>query len=53
MPKEIPLVSSGRLCDPQLPGSSIQLDTPAWFAWLEAPAYHPFLYALFNRTCGH
>ncbi|MEZ4707007.1 MAG: hypothetical protein R3A44_07380 [Caldilineaceae bacterium] len=52
MPKEIPLVSSGRLCDPQLPGSSIQLDTPAWFAWLEALTTTRFSYALFNRTCG-
>lgn len=53
MAKEIPLVSRARLCDPQHPGSSIQLDTPAWFAWLEAPTTTRFSYALFNRARGY
>ncbi|MEZ4709026.1 MAG: hypothetical protein R3A44_17600 [Caldilineaceae bacterium] len=42
MPKEIPLVSSGRLCDPQLPGSSIQLDTqPGSPGWRPQPPVSP------------
>jgi hypothetical protein len=32
-----PRVSDGVLCDDQTPGPSIPLDSPYWFAWLEAP----------------
>ena len=38
MSKNIPQVSRAILTDPQKAGPGIQLDTPAWFAWLEAPS---------------
>lgn len=48
-----PRVSDGVLCDERLPGSSIPLDSAAWFTWLEAPTNGCFSYALFNRTQGY
>lgn len=33
-------------------GSDIRLDSPAWFAWLEAPETRSFAYPLFERRCG-
>jgi hypothetical protein len=53
MAKDIPLVSKAMLRDPQHPGSSIQLDTSAWFAWLEASTTTRFSYALFKRARGY
>lgn len=53
MTKNIPQVSRAILTDPQQAGPGIQLDTPAWFAWLEAPSTTRFSYALFNRTKGY
>lgn len=49
----IPTVRQGLLLDDQYPGPLIQLDTPAWFAWLDAPTTTRFSYALFNRTHGY
>lgn len=53
MTKTIPLVRKGMLVDDQTTGPPIQLDTRAWFAWLEAPTTTSFSYALFNRTRGY
>ena len=53
MTKDIPQVSRAILTDPQQAGPSIHLDTPAWFAWLEAPSTTRFSYALFNRANGY
>ena len=53
MAKDIPVVRQAILSDPQHAGPSIQLDTPAWFAWLEAPTTTRFAYALFNRVQGY
>ncbi len=53
MAKTMPVVRSGTLLEPESPGPSIQLDTPAWFAWLEAPTTTRFSYALFNRAHGY
>jgi len=53
MPKNIPLVSKARLYDPQHPGPSIQLDTPAWFDWLAAPTTTRFSYAFYNQARGY
>lgn len=53
MTKNIPSVSQGILVDDQTSGPSIPLDSPAWFAWLEAPTTASFSYALFNRTQGY
>jgi hypothetical protein len=49
----IPTVRQGRLLDDQTPGPPLHLDTPAGFAWLEAPTTTRFSYALFNRTQGY
>jgi hypothetical protein len=53
MAKTIPVVRGLTLLDPDCTGPSLQLDTPAWFAWLEAPTTTHFSYALFNRACGY
>lgn len=53
MAYKTPRVSEGALCDDRLPGLSIRLDSPAWFAWLEAPTNVCFTYALFNRAQGY
>ena len=54
MARIIPDVSDGRLWGDQLPGgASIPLDSPAWFAWLEAPTTTSFTYALYNRQKGY
>ena len=48
-----PRVSAGYLCDDRAAGLTIQLDSPAWFAWLATPANVCFNYALVNRTKGY
>ena len=54
MVHKVPDVSNGRLWGDELPGgSSIPLDSPQWFAWLEAPTTTSFTYALFNRQQGY
>jgi hypothetical protein len=52
MAKTIPTVRAGILNDDQAAGPAIHLDTPAWFAWLEAPTTTRFSYALFDRSRG-
>ena len=51
--KTIPVVRGLLLLDPDGAASSIPLDSPAWFAWLEAPTTTRFSYALFNRARGY
>lgn len=53
MAKEIPIVSQAILDVPRSTGSSILLDTPEWFLWLEAPTTIRFSYALHNRAQGY
>jgi LuxR family transcriptional regulator, maltose regulon positive regulatory protein len=53
MTKMIPIVQDGIVIDDQTTGSTIHLDTTAWFAWLEAPTTTRFSYALFNRSRGY
>lgn len=57
MAKTIPMVRDGILLDDQTAGPTIYLDTPAWFAWLEAPATGAprarFSYAIFNWSQGY
>jgi hypothetical protein len=50
MAKNIPLVRRATL---ELPFSSIRLDSPAWFAWLEDPANTRFSYAIHDRVRGY
>jgi hypothetical protein len=53
MTKTIPIVERGILINDQVDSPLIRLDTPAWFAWLEAPTTTRFSYALFNRSRGY
>lgn len=53
MAKTIPTVRDGILIDDQAAGPTIHLDTPAWFAWLEAATTTRFSYALHNRSRGY
>jgi LuxR family maltose regulon positive regulatory protein len=53
MAKEIPTVSRAHLYDPDHAPAFIRVDTPQWFAWLDAPANTRFSYALHNRAQGY
>ena len=53
MPASLPLVRRGILEDPDPTGPAIHLDTPEWFAWLDAPATTRFSYALYNQKEGY
>jgi len=53
MSSKTPSVSSDRLYDPAHPSVVIPLDTPAWFAWLDAPTTTSFSYPLFNHHEGY
>ncbi len=48
-----PRVYDRWLEDPQLPGSSIRLDSPAWLAWLEAPTTRRFTYPIYDPVGGY
>jgi hypothetical protein len=49
----IPVVSAQWVRDPSQSGSEIRLDTPAWFAWLEAPTTARFSYPIFDAHLGY
>ena len=53
MSRRTPAVSRGVLYDPATPATSIRLDSPAWFAWLEAPTTTRFAYPLVDPTRGY
>jgi hypothetical protein len=36
-----------------VPQGCVQLDTAAWFAWLEAPSTAGFSYPIFDPKCGY
>ena len=46
-------VRSAVLSDPGAPGADIVVDSPAWFAWLEAPTTTSFSYPLFDPAAGY
>lgn len=50
---QIPVVSAQWVRDPSQAGSEIRLDTPAWFAWLEAPTTARFSYPIFDPQLGY
>ena len=52
MSAALPIVADGRLFDPQQ-STSLRLDSPAWFAWLEAPTTTRFAYPLLDRQVGY
>lgn len=47
-----PQVREDWLVNPHAAGRALRLDTPAWFAWLEAPGSRRFAYALFDPRHG-
>jgi LuxR family maltose regulon positive regulatory protein len=47
-----PTVSAGGLYDPASPGR-IDLDSPAWWAWLERPTTTRFAYPLVDPAGGY
>jgi len=53
MAKTIPIVEGGIVVADQTDAPFIHIDTPAWFAWLEASTTTRFSYALFNRSRGY
>jgi hypothetical protein len=46
-------VSEGALYAPNLLDGSIELDSAAWFSWLEQDATRSFSYPLFDARCGY
>ena len=46
-------ISEQRLYDPMGPDGSVQLDTPAWFAWLAAETTTRFSYPLYDPQVGY
>lgn len=52
MSNKLPQVREGWLLDPAADGRDIRLDTPAWFAWLEAQATRRFAYGLVDAQRG-
>jgi hypothetical protein len=53
MSTKLPRVAGGRLYDGTAGGSSVGLDSPRWFAWLEAETTRRFSYELFDPGCGY
>lgn len=53
MTKNIPVVDNGSFVNVGPPRRIIYVDSPAWFAWLEAPATTRFSFAIFNRKEGY
>lgn len=53
MAANLPRISEQRVYDPMGPDGNVQLDTPAWFAWLAAETSRRFSYGLFDREVGY
>jgi len=53
MARKMPQVSDGDLWGEQTGWRNIRLDSPPWFAWLEAPENCAFSYALMNHAKGY
>jgi hypothetical protein len=53
MAGRIPRISERWLYDPDLPSGAIELDTPAWFEWLEGATTISFSYPIFEPSCGY
>ena len=53
MARKLPRVSEQWVFEVEVPSGSGQLDTAAWFAWLEAPTTTRFSYPLFEPRCGY
>jgi hypothetical protein len=46
-------VSEGWVYGPHARSLGIQLDTPAWYGWLEAPTTSSFAYPIFDPALGY
>ena len=53
MAANLPRISEEWVYDPMGPDRSVQLDTPAWFAWLAAETTKRFSYPLFDPQVGY
>lgn len=53
MSAKLPSVLEGHVYDPTASGLGIGLDTPAWFAWLEATTTTRFTYPLYDPARGY
>jgi hypothetical protein len=53
MSSKTPRVSEAALYAPSLGATSIRLDSPAWFSWLEQESTRCFSYPLFDARCGY
>jgi hypothetical protein len=53
MSTKTPRVSEAAVYAPDLPNGRIQLDSEAWFNWLEQEATRSFSYPLFEARCGY
>jgi len=53
MATNLPRISERWVYGAEVPQGCVQLDTPAWFAWLEAPSTARFSYPLFDPRCGY
>lgn len=53
MAANLPRISEQRVYDPMGPAGNVQLDTPAWFAWLAAETTRRFSYPLFDPHLGY
>jgi hypothetical protein len=53
MATKLPRISEQWVFDVEVPSGSVQLDTAAWFAWLEAPTTTRFSYPIFDPSCGY
>lgn len=53
MAQTTPRVYAHWLEDPATPGHDIRLDSPAWFAWLDASTTTRFAYPIYDPCCGY
>jgi len=53
MAANLPRISEQWVYDPVGPDGTVQLDTPAWFAWLGAETTRRFSYPLFDPHLGY
>lgn len=53
MGANLPRISERWVYGVEVPSGSVQLDTPAWFAWLAAETTTRFSYPLFDPQVGY
>src|SRR5437868_5939627 len=53
MARKLARISEQRVYDAGLAEGSVQLDTPAWYAWLAAETTTRFSYGLFDAQVGY